>query len=392
MRKIKLLTVLESAAGGAGRHVADLLLNIDLNLFDVWLVYSSRRADGRFLYDLEGIRRRGIVTVEVGMVRKVAPVDDLKAFMVLWRLIKREKFDIVHGHSSKAGFLGRMAAKLAYPKAKTVFTPHGISAKANHWFLWLEKLAGAFTDTIIAVSESERRELINYRLVSPGQITVVNNGVNLPCETGVDPVIRQQFGVPQDAILIGTCGRVAMPKDPDTFIQAGLITLRRHSNCFFLWIGSGEMLTWARSEVRRLGVADRMLFVGYRTDVEMALRSCDIFLFTSLAESFGYATAEAMALSLPVVATHTTGTTDLVVPKLTGILAPVGDPVAISDALEELINSPPMRLFMGTNGRARIGADFSVSAMVRDTEVQYQRLLRPEMVPVVSSAVSQRSL
>jgi glycosyltransferase involved in cell wall biosynthesis len=390
MRKIKLLTVLESTAGGAGRHVADLLLNIDLNVFDVWFVYSLRRADRRFADDLDRIRGRGIVTVEVTMVRNITPVDDFKAFVALWRLIRREEFDIVHGHSSKAGFLGRLSAKLAYPRVKTVFTPHGISVNFSRWFLCLERLAGAFTDMIIAVSESERRELINYRLVSPGRIRVVSNGVNVPSEIGVDLAIRQHFGVPTNAVLIGTCGRVARPKDPGTFIRASVITLRAHSNCFFLWIGSGEMLAWARSEVRRLGVADRVLFVGYRTDVETVLRSCDIFLLTSLGESFGYATAEAMALSLPVVATNTTGTTDLVIPKLTGMLAPVGDPVAISDALGELIESFSVRLFMGTNGRARIEANFSIPAMVRDTEAQYQRLFWVEKMRV-SSVVSQRS-
>jgi glycosyltransferase involved in cell wall biosynthesis len=140
-----------------------------------------------------------------------------------------------------------------------------------------------------------------------------------------------------------------------------------------------------------LGIANRVFFVGYRTDVKMVLRSCDIFLLTSLGESFGYATAEAMALGLPVVATDTTGTKDLVIPKLTGILAPVGDPVAISDALEELINSPTARLLMGTAGRARIEEDFSIPAMVKGTEAQYQQLLRPEAIPVASSAVSQRS-
>jgi glycosyltransferase involved in cell wall biosynthesis len=375
MRKVKVLEVLESSAGGAGRHVSDLLLGLNLGRFETWFAFATGRADTLFLKELDAIKARGIRTVEVPMTRDISLNADARAFWLLYRLILREQFDVVHGHSSKAGFLGRVATKLASRRCKTVFTPHGIAVNIHSRYLWLEKLAGAFTDAMVAVSESEREQLAGYGLVPPDRIVTIYNGIRILKTETPSGAVRQRFNIPANAIVVGTCGRVAPAKDPSTFIHAATLVLRHNPNCFFLWIGIGEMLGWALAEVERLGIADRVRFIGYQSDVAPLLLCMDIFVLTSVYESFGYATGEAMALGRPVVGTDIAGTRDLVVRGVTGILVPPADPAALAVEIARLTVDTESRLRLGRNGQSRIFENFNCGDMVSNTEALYEKLV-----------------
>jgi glycosyltransferase involved in cell wall biosynthesis len=295
----------------------------------------------------------------------------------LYRLVKTQRFDLIHGHSSKAGFLGRIAAKLANAHAVTVYSPHAIAISANRAYQPLERLAGLFTDAILAVSRSERDELEGYHLVSPPKLHYVTAGIDVPgfARFPRDPEFRRRIGVPDGALLIGSAGRIARQKDPVTFLQAAARLCPHEELVYFAWAGEGEMRRECEQLARALGIEDRVRFVGYCSDVRPFLASLDIFALTSRYESFGYVTCEAMAMGLPVVATNVAGSNELVRHEATGYLVDVGDAEGCAQRLRTLIKNSFLRRAMAEAGRKRVSDYYGVDRMVRQVETLYQELL-----------------
>lgn len=384
MPRPKVLHVLEATLGGARRHVTDLLLGLDQHKYELLFAFSPLRADALFSEELAKIRRSGVRTVEIPMAREIRPLLDARAFRQLYRLIRNERIAVAHLHSSKAGFLGRLAAKAASQSCKTIYTPHGVAVRLGKFYGLLEKFAGRFTDALIAVSEPERKELAGYGLVASDRLVTISAGIDLSALAALaDPSadtsdvgsVRRELGVPLDAPLIGTAGRLTRLKDPEAFVRVGAAVAQAHPEAYFLWVGEGELQALVLSQAATLGVRDRVLFLSFRKDIYRILRAMDIFVLTSIYESFGYVTCEAMALEKAVVATAVAGTVDLVEPGVTGFLVPPGDSQAMARAISILLEEPAKRKAMGQEGRRKIEQSFTVARMVRQTEDLYDRLL-----------------
>lgn len=376
MPRLKILQVLEATLGGTRRHVTDLLLGLNKQKYEIHFAFSRLRADDLFAEELQRIQASGVRCFEIPMTRKIRPVSDLRSLWQLYRLARRERYDLVHTHSSKAGFLGRTAAKMARSGCRTLYTPNAIAVNLHPFYGWLERVAGLWTDAIIAVSESEREEIAACRLVPPSRLAMIFSGIDLTTYSPAEDkgTVRSELAVSAETLLIGAVGRLAAQKDPQTFVRTAEAVLRRHPQACFVWVGEGELNEAALSLARTLGVEDRIRFVGFRRDVPQFLRSLDIFVLTSTYESFGYVTCEAMALGKPVVATAARGTRDLIVPGTTGFLTPLHDVAALSDAICTLIEDPDLRRRMGSEGRRRAEEVFNVSIMVKQTEDLYDRL------------------
>lgn len=373
----KVLIVTEATSAGVGRHVADVVLNLDLNRFDVTLAYSSARSDQKFRDDVESMRAKGIRTVLVPMVREVSAKHDGRALLQLVKLIAKERFDLVYGESSKAGFLTRLATRLAGSSAVTVYTPNSIALSVNSVYWYPEKIAGFCTDAIIAVTQSERKQLTGYNLVPEAKIRTVIAGIEIPDELTAEETatIRREFGVPENAVLIGTAGRIAPQKDPLTFVRAAERVVQAGLPAYFLWLGDGEQRLEVETELRTRGLNQAVNFAGYCRDAPRVLGACDIFVLTSVYESFGYVTCEAMAYGKPVVASRVTGTSELVDPGVTGTLIEPGDDQGFAQALGEMIRDEHKREQMGAAGRLRAEAHFGLPRMIADTESLFEELL-----------------
>ncbi len=374
--RTKVLHVLEATSAGAARYVADLLLRIDTDEFDVSFAYSPIRSDKRFWRDLNAIAARGIQLFEVPMSRSIDPRADAGAFWKLFRLIGTHRFDVVHGHSSKAGFLARLASKFANPKTVTVYSPHAIAIPVNHSYAHLERFAGLFTDAVLGVSRSERDELDGYHLMRSSKLHFVTAGIDLsrysPSTDG--GAFRRWIGVPEDAILIGSAGRISNQKDPFTFLKAAALLRTWGVPAYFAWAGDGELRERAESLSSCMGIADRMRFIGYCSDLRPFLAAIDIFALTSRYESFGYVTCEAMAMGKPIVATNVSGSNELVADGLTGFLVNPGDAERAARALRDLAQDTLLRRAMGLAGRKRVRERFEVGRMVRQVEDLYREL------------------
>ena len=373
----RILHVVEATSAGVARYVADLLLRIDTDAFDVALAYSPRRADERFWRDLRAIQSRGIPTFEIPMARNISPLDDGQALWRIYRLIKTQGFHLVHGHSSKAGFLGRLAGKLANPRVLTMYSPHAISISANAAYAHIERFAGHFTDAMLGVSRPERDELESHRLMPASRLHYVTAGIDIPAFADYpdNGEFRRRLRIPEDAVLIGTAGRLAPQKDPLAFVHAAACLLREGVPAYFAWAGDGDMLEQAECMAALLDLGPHIRFAGYCPDLRPFLAALDIFALTSRYESFGYVTCEAMAMGKPVVATDVGGSSALVEDGKTGFLVPAGDTAACAAALARLAGDSSLRNSMGQAARVRAQEHFNVARMVRQVEHLYRKLL-----------------
>jgi glycosyltransferase involved in cell wall biosynthesis len=372
MKKVKVIHILEASLGGTRKHVFDLLNGIDLSQYDLSFCYSTLRADENFFVDLKRIRKRGIACHEIDIIRRIGIKEDIRSFLKLYKIIKRNDYDIVHCHSSKAGFLGRVAAKVANHKIKTIYTPNSLAVNVKKRYLLFEKIAGLFTDIIIAVSESERREIISSKIVAPVKVVTINSGVSIKGQE--KGKLRTLLGIDKTKSIVLCVGRLTRQKNPLIFVEVANQVLAKRKDVIFVWIGDGELRGIIERRIDECNLSEQVHLLGWRMDVDELMSDADIFLLTSIYESFGYVTCEAMACGLPVVATNITGTNSIVVNGETGYLENVGDYEGLSHKITILLDAQQKRCSMGEKGRQRIKQYFSIEGMIKQTEEVYKKL------------------
>jgi glycosyltransferase involved in cell wall biosynthesis len=248
----------------------------------------------------------------------------------------------------------------------------------NPVYGYLERLAGWFTDFIVAVSQSEREGLQARRIVAPRQVVHVTAGIDTAAYAGYTAPanLREELGLPPSAVVVGSAGRLVSHKDPFTFLNVAKIVTRARSDTQFVWIGDGELREEMTERTRQAGLTDRVKLAGYNPDLRPWMATLDIFMLTSLSESFGYVTCEAMAMAKPVVGTRVPGTSELVDHGKTGLLAPFRDETALAEGVLRLVDDQNMRIRMGRQGRHRAEKLYDLSRMVHDLEEFYWQLLK----------------
>jgi glycosyltransferase involved in cell wall biosynthesis len=386
---MRVLHVAEATIAGVRTYI-QALSGLDRSRFQQTVVCPLRRENAFGDQQLiDHLVRAGVPVLPVAMRRSISPLADLAALRRLVAILRRERFDLIHLHSSKAGFLGRLAARIAaadLPPAErpaVIYSPHGLAflgdsgAATRRLYLALERMAGLLCDRVVAVSAGER-DLVIASGIAPAERVI-------QIDLGVDPAAlppdfdraaqRQTLGVPVGAPLVGTLARATSQKNPCLFVDAAARVLLAQPEAWFLWCGDGELRDQAESRARALGITDRCRFLGHREDAGRLLASFDVFWLTSNYESFGLATAEAMALGLPVVATDVVGTRDLVVPGVTGLLVPPRDPAALARATLGLFGDPARARALGRAGRLRILDRYSLSRMLDVTASLYDSLI-----------------
>ena len=294
---------------------------------------------------------------------------DLLAAWRLARLLRAERVDILHTHTHLAGnVLGRIAGRVAGARVIThahiegVFNRRPAIARAQRA---LERLTSPLSSRIVAVSESTRQALIRAGIPDRTVVTIPN-GVELRPPAGSRERIRAELGIPSDATVVGSVGRLCDVKGQRELLDAvaGLPGL---------WVAlvgvdleqGGAYEDLLRRRARDLGLADRTVFTGYREDVPALLEALDVFVLPSWIEGMPLVVLEAMAASLPVVATPVGGTPELVSDGETGYLVPVREPAALEEALTRLTADPELARRFGAAGRERVERNFSLEASTR---------------------------
>ena len=313
--------------------------------------------------------------------REISPFADVVSVLKLARLIAREKPDIVHTHTVKAGFVGRLAARLCGVPI-IIHTFHGhvfhgyFGRLKSRAFVYLERLLARLSDLIVTVNEQQRRELIDYGIAPPDKIRTVLLGLELRelANDGADPAImRRKWGVPLEAPLVGIVARLVPVKGHELFLDAAAELHRSRPDASFVLMGDGERRVEIEAYAAKLDAP--VVFAGWETDQRAVYAALDVVCLTSLNEGSPLTLIEAMTAGKPVVSTAAGGVVDLIHHEDNGLLVRERDPRAFSQAIQRLLDDPSLAAAIGKRGRESVYPLYDVSRLVRDIRAIYAELL-----------------
>jgi glycosyltransferase involved in cell wall biosynthesis len=332
--------------GGPAIHVCLLTAGMKTDGFSSQLVtghVGANEGDMSYLareYAVEPVFVRGLG-------REISLVDDVRAFATLVRLMRRERPHVVHTHTAKAGFLGRLAAALCGVPV-IVHTFHGHTFRGyfgplkTRLFILLEQITARITDVILTISERLRADLVGFRIAPPDKIRVIPLGLDLDRLVHLDRAqgrLRHDLGIPVDSPLIGIVGRLVRIKNHDLFLQAAHIVAEQIPQARFVVVGDGDRRAELEAAVHQMALADKILFLGWRREIELVYADLDILALTSDNEGTPVSIIEAMAARVPVVATRVGGVPDVLQDGALGTLVEPGDPDSLASAMQQMIRS-----------------------------------------------------
>jgi glycosyltransferase involved in cell wall biosynthesis len=372
---------MEATGGGTKKHLCQIAAHLDRASFDLTVACPSKRhpsyGDESVIAELQAA---GVRIHIVEMRRAIEPIYDLASFWQLRSIMRRESFDVIHTHSSKGGFLGRLAARCAGGSA-IVHTAHGLfflgqKGTARTFYLALERLAARWTNRFIAVSDSEKAIAVEYGLFRPEQIKVIENGVELPKAylENNQAELRQRLGLDPARPIVGTVSRLNPQKDPFTLLRAVTLMIQAAPEIQFIWCGNGQLKPQVESLARDLGIYDRVIFIEYCDDVLKLMALFNVFVVSSLFEGLPYTLLEAMSVAKPIVATDVPGCRDVVVHGQTGMLVSPRDPVELTQAVLNFVHLPEEAHRMGEAGRDLVARRFTLKRMIAETEQVHRDL------------------
>ena len=359
-----------------------------------------RGGEQQVLYLMRGLREAGVeqelLAVPDSVILRRAQDDglpavaqrmrgevDIGAARAIAARLAAGRFDVVHMHTSHAHTLGVLAARFAGRRQRGDRPATVVSRRVDfsiHKRRLLDFSRLKYTwglDRIVCVSEMIRRVLLADGL-PPELLAVVHSGVDLSRFAGVidrSHDYRREFGVPMGAPVIGNVAHCAAHKGQRDLLDAAPAVLARFPEARFVIVGEGELLPALKEQARALGIADRLLFPGFRTDVPSLLAWFDVFCFPSRQEGLGTSVLDALAMGKPVVATAAGGIPEMIRGGEHGLLVAPADPRALADSLLWMLDHREQAAALGAAGRLRVQHEFSVEHTVAGTLVQYEELL-----------------
>ena len=375
VRVLHVITRLE--LGGAQGNTLHTVATLDRETFEPGLAWGpGDRLDAR-------ARALGDVALfEIPSLRREPrPPADFAALTALRRTIRAWRPAIVHTHSSKAGILGRAAARLEGVPA-VVHTVHGFGftplqpAPVRAVFLALERVASRWTDAFVVVAAAHRELGASLGVLDPARTRVIRSGIDLAAFRNASGGLglRERLGVPTAAPLVVQVGNLKPQKAPLDFVRVAASVARTVPDARFLVAGDGPLRGRAERLAARLGVADRVLLPGWIEDVPAVLDAADVAVLTSRHEGLPRAVVEALAAGVPVVATAVDGTPEVVRHGINGLLAVPGDVEGLARAVARLLGDPELRHRMAAAAPEGLEA-FDIDRMVREQEALYRWIL-----------------
>ena len=385
--------------GGSAQNTFLTCLNLSRK-FDMVLVCglsqesnmtdSEMKVVDKQIYDA---RINGVKIVQIpSLVRRISPVNDVRTLFDLVRIIKTEKPDVVHTHTSKAGILGRLAAIIARVPL-LVHTPHGhvfvghFGPMLSKIFLWVERLFAFLTDRVVVLTEGESRDYTDFNVYPRDKHVKIHSGVDIEKfkQNSVNAVEKKRsLGLDQNGFVVGFIGWLLPIKGPMHLLMAMESVWQNCDDAVLVYIGKGELDVDLRAEAMKISANGRINFLGWRDDVHEIMPVFDIFVLPSLNEGMGRVLVEAMAAGKPIVASNVGGIPDLVQHEYNGLLVPPGDEKALAAAIMELIKDPGKAKAMGQRGRERCH-QFSLESMIDKLDQLYMELSPIESINPDSS-------
>lgn len=373
--RLKICLLSEPLHAGVGRHVVDLASGLADRGHDVHVIYSPIRLQPEFLARIS--ESPGIRTMSIAMRREVG-THDLRAFELVRRYIREHgPFDILHGHSSKAGAYARLL-KLAGTQAAVLYTPHAFITMSTSMtkikrraFGLIEWTLAGLTDRLICVSRDEQRHAIALG-IPEHRASVVINGV--PGAPSVDRAnVRRRLGASEREIVVGFVGRLDDQKAPERLVGAVLGLAQRLPHLTLAMVGDGPKREGLERQAADRGFAGRVRWLG-AVDGRALMPGFDIFVLPSRYEAFPYVLLEALDAGLPIVTTPVGGVDETIAHGVNGFVVSHHDGNALTNTIAQLASDSIMRERMGAASRQRATL-FTVEKMVEGTERLYREVL-----------------
>ncbi|ASW06131.1 glycosyltransferase family 4 protein [Rhizobium sp. 11515TR] len=375
VKRLSLLQVLEPSGGGSGRHFLDLCRAMQHRGHSVTAIYSPVRAEPTFVAELENIGLDNVIPL--GMRRAPGPWD-LTAWWQLRKIAATHgPFDLIHGHSSKAGALTRL--RLPGRRVPVLYTPHAfrtmdptLGVKGRLIYGGIERLLGTWlTDRLVCVSQDEYNHALSLGIPEK-RLRVVVNGVNAP-PLSQRAAIRRRYGIPQEALLFGFVGRMTQQKAPERLIAAFARIAAQLPQAHLLMIGIGELADTAREMIKGAGLEDRARIDGSVPGVT-AIDAFDVVVMPSRYEAMSYVMLEAAAAGKPLLLADVGGARTVLEHGKNGYIVPNSDnPEALAAAMARL--GDPTLLANFTAEARRRKDEYTLAGMADATEKIYHDLL-----------------
>ena len=372
--------------GGPALHVAYLTEGLRKLGYDTTLVAGSlARGEDSMAFVADA---RGVETVQIDELgREISPLRDLMATIRLARLIRKERPQILHTHTAKAGTVGRVAALLAGSRRPpiVVHTFHGHVLRGyfgplrSLFFRLLERWLATRTTALIAVSPQVRDDLVALGVAQQDRFVVIRLGIELderivPEQNGRDES-RRYLGIPGDRFAVGWIGRMTAVKRTDDVLVAFKRLRESGVDAVLCMVGDGPDRAGLEQRAHDLGIARETLFLGYQEKVAQFYAAFDALVLPSGNEGTPVSVIEALAAERPVVATRVGGVPDVVRDGEDGFLVEAGATDDLAERLSRLARDPELRARMGKHGRDRVLPRYAVERLIADVDELYRSLL-----------------
>jgi glycosyltransferase involved in cell wall biosynthesis len=326
----------------------------------------------------ESLARAAVPWFQVPRLQRPMSVPrDLMALRDLRRRIRDLRPDIVHTHSSKAGFVGRLAARMA-GVPRIFYTPHGhvfhsyYGPPLTRMFIALERFAARFTERIVVLTDAEAEQHLAVGVGRRGQFVKIPSGVDLAsvrAEAAGGSQVRRELGLCSDTPVIGAVARLVQVKGLRHLVEAMPVILRRCPAAHLVLAGDGDQRPALERLAGEFGIADRVHLLGFRRDAAAVTAALNVFVLPSLNEGQGRVLVTAMALGVPIVATKVGGVPEVVEDGRQGLLVPAADADALGQAVTALLAQPEYAAALGAAGRGRAPLFSSEVMLTRHAEL-----------------------
>jgi len=381
IRKLNVLhTITKLELGGAQENTLYTLQKLNRKKYSLFLVAND---EGILLEKAKRMKDVELFFIPE-LARPISPLKDFIALIKLFHFCRREKIDIIHTHSSKAGIIGRWAARLAKVPI-IIHTIHGWgfyprqNLLKRRLFIFLEKITGRITDRLVAVSGANIETGIENGIGSKEKYALIRSGIKPSRFHNVKVDIaekKKELGLEEDTKVVAMIAPFKPQKAPLDFVKMANQVIIKKPDTQFLLIGDGGLRPEIERSIKELNLEKKVILAGWRKDIPQLLKVLDILVLTSRWEGLPRVFPEAMASGLPIVANKVDGAPEAIEEGMNGFLTSVGDIRGMAGKIISLLDNPEMAKEMGRKGREKVFPEFDIDLMVEKINDLYQELTR----------------
>jgi len=373
---LHIITKLE--LGGAQKSALYIVTLLNKDRYNLSLVTSN---EGVLIPDALNIPKINVSFLPT-LKRTIDPIRDFLTLISLTRFIKNKKFDIVHTHSSKAGILGRWAARFAgVPVILHTIHGWGFHDRQNllmrRFFIFLERITAKITDKLISVSQSDIKKGLDAGIATADKYTLIRYGIPIReftnCKVNIKKK-KEELGLKTDSPVVGMVAGFKPQKAPEDFLKVVAVVKKVFPETKFLLVGDGILRKKLENLRNRFNLKNDLVFAGWRRDIPQIMSILDVFVLTSLWEGSPISLLEAMGCALPIVATSTGGAQETVQNGINGFLVSAGDIQAMAQRIVTLLENKVLACKMGQEGRKSLDFSFEIKYTVKQIDKLYQTL------------------